>query len=388
MFAHLQDKPIAFFCAEYGIEENLQIYAGGLGILAGDFVLEAGEMGLPLVAIGLFYRNGFPTYKPEDGPFDQTINPESAGFSILRNDQGQAIILDIEVNSAIVYAQVWVRAYGSAHIFLLDTYLERNPEEYRAISRYLYATDFHTKLLQDFILGVGGIKLLRCLGIAPTLYHLNEGHAAFVILALAVEYMHDHPGTANLQEALDAVRRSIVGTKHTILPGAGLFFNRTVFSGIVDSYLARHQVNFDDFFAYGAEPYDNQTFSTTKLLLKGAVRANAVSLLHATFEKREHPHSKLLAITNGVRIARWRSPRWNYDGLGRLTDKDIWKIREADRKDLLALVEDTTGVRLNLSALTITWARRFAAYKHPELLFTDINRLQRILEQKKYPVQK
>jgi len=386
-FAHLKEKPIAFFCAEYGIEENLPIYAGGLGILAGDFVLEAGEIGLPLVAIGLLYRNGFPTCTLAGDASDQIINPESAGFSLVRNDQGQSIVLDIEVDNTIVYAQVWVRVYGSAHVFLLDTHLERNPEEYRVISRYLYATDFHTKLLQDFVLGVGGIKLLRCLGITPTIYHLNEGHTAFVILALAVEYMHDHPDTASIHEALSAVRHSVVGTKHTILPGAGLSFARPVFSNIVNGYLARHRVNFDDFFAYGAEPNDNQIFSTTRLLLKGAVRANAVSLLHATFEKREHPHSKLLAITNGARIARWRSPRWGRDGLGRLADNEIWNIHETNRKNLVAFVKNATGVSLNPQALTITWARRFAAYKRPELLFADVSRMARILEKKESCVQ-
>lgn len=386
-FVHLTERPIAFFCAEYGIEEALPVYAGGLGILAGDMVLEAGETGLPFVAIGILYRSGFPTYPSGTGSKNIAVEPESAGFSLLRNDKGQGILLDIEVDSGIIYARVWVRAYGSAHLFLLDTAMERNAAEHVSISGNLYATDFRTKLLQDFVLGVGGIKLLRCLGINPSLYHLNEGHSAFVILALAVEYLHDHPDVTDIHEAFDAVRRHIIATKHTMFPGAGLLFDRATFLGIVDSYLARHHANFDDFFAYGADQDGDHVFSTTRLLIKGSARTNAVSLLHATFEKREHPHSNLLAITNGVRLSRWRSPRWGQAGLGRFSDMDVWNIHQENRADLVEFVNNSIGARRDRSALTIVWARRFAAYKRPELLFTDIDRLARILLSKRHPVQ-
>ncbi|MDX1608064.1 MAG: alpha-glucan family phosphorylase, partial [Candidatus Spechtbacterales bacterium] len=318
-FSELQDNPVAFFCSEYGLEQKLPIYAGGLGVLAGDFVLTAGEMDLPLVAIGLMYNKGFPAYGKED----QELNPQDGGFSILKNDEGREIILDIEAGDDVIYARVWVRAYNSAHVFLLDTDIERNPKEYRAISHYLYSTDFPTKLLQDFMLGVGGVKLLRCLDIQPKIYHANEGHASFVMMALAVEYMHDNPDITSLHEAIKIVKRNIVGTKHTILSGAGLHFDRETLMGIVDKYLKRHGVRFEDFFVYGADKaHGEDIFSTTKLLITGSARANAVSLLHATFEKRDHPHSKLLAITNGVCVSRWRAPEWGDRGIGQLTDKD------------------------------------------------------------------
>lgn len=238
------DKSIAFICAEFGIEESLPIYAGGLGILAGDFVLEAGKQGLDFNAVGLFYNGNSPS-------------PDSVGFELTKTP------FDFKV---------WKKSYGTANLFLLDG---------GEITKQLYGPDDIAMLKQQILLGFGAVKLLNFLNIHPDVWHLNEGHTALTALAL--------PPGAN-----------IVATKHTILPGAGLHLEWDV----VKKYL---EIN-DDFVSKASYKNNPKYFSTTAYLLRMAVRVNAVSITHADFERGVHPDSKLFPITNGVSVDRWQSP--------------------------------------------------------------------------------
>ncbi|MEK7127803.1 MAG: alpha-glucan family phosphorylase [Patescibacteria group bacterium] len=238
------NKSIAFICAEFGIEDSLPIYAGGLGILAGDFVIEAGKMGLDFNAVGLFY-NG------------QSPSPDQAGYSLLPTP------FDFKV---------WHKAYGSANLYLLDG---------GEITKQLYGPDDITMLKQQILLGFGAVKLLNFLNVKPAVWHLNEGHTALTALALPPD-------------------AKIVATKHTILPGAGLHLEWDV----VKKYLTVD----DDFISKASYKNNPKYFSTTAYLLRMAARANAVSTTHAEFERGVHPDSKLFPITDGVSVDRWLSP--------------------------------------------------------------------------------
>lgn len=386
-FKHLEDRPIAFFSAEYALEDDLPIYAGGLGVLAGDFLLEAGAQGLPMAAVGLFYRRGFETFTPQ-AVAGVLANPGQAGFSLLRAGEGQPLLVEVEVGGRIVFVQVWKKSYGSVELFLLDTDVDRNPSADRSLTEFLYPREFQTKLLQEVVFGLGGIKLFRKLGVTPALYHLNEGHTGFAVLGAIVEYMHEHPDTKDFTSALDHLRPQIVATKHTILPGSGLFFSRSDFHGILDVYLSRHKLSFDSFCSIGAWENDPNIFSMTKFLLQSAARVNAVSQAHALFERQIHPRSQLFPITNAINLERWQAPKFSGEALGLLSDQDFWKIHTARRQALVDFVKSKTGASLlDPGALTLVWARRFASYKRPTLLFSDARRLKRIVSDAKRPVQ-
>ena len=378
------NAPIAYFCTEYATEDDLPIYAGGLGILAGDLVRQAGEMNLPWVAIGLLYQRGFdvPAYSAHVRP---PLNPRLSGFELLTGPMGETVTIPIEIYERSVYARVWHKQYRSAHLYLLDTNTDHNSTADRLIAEFLYDERFETRLLQEVVLGIGGVKLLRHLRINPTIYHLNEGHTSFAILALTLEYLHDHPEVKTFTGALLAVREKIVATKHTILPSAGLYFTSEQFKRVISCYFEKHHANFDEFFSLGTDS-DPIVFSATKFLLAGSIRSSAVSKLHAFFEKERHPHSPLVPITNGVYAPRWLGGRWPKNPT-QLADAELWNVHTHVRRDLLQYVEEKTGARLDPEALTIVWARRFATYKRPGLLFSDMNRLRRIVQNSQHPVQ-
>ncbi|PIR87756.1 MAG: hypothetical protein COU10_02995 [Candidatus Harrisonbacteria bacterium CG10_big_fil_rev_8_21_14_0_10_45_28] len=388
-FAYLNNSPIAYFCTEFGVEESLPIFAGGLGILAGDLLLEAGKQGLPFVGVGLFYHYSFAIHVPGQDVVlngEEKLDPAKAGFSILK-DAGEDFLIGVEVGERIIYARTWTKVYGSAHLFLLDTDIEINNKEDRDITGYLYHHNMEAKLLQELVLGIGGVKLLRRLGIVPSIYHLNEGHTSFAALAIAVEYTHDHPETHSLASAIDEVKKNIVASKHTVLPASGVFFSKEQFSGVLDKYLDRHNVDYNEFFVMGKSDTDGGWFSSTRFLIQSIIRGNAVSILHAAFEKKVHPHSPLFGITNGVNVDRWRSKDWPNSPAKEATDEILLAFKTKKRKELIDLVRQKTGAELDPNAMTIVWARRFAPYKRPDLIFSDLERLVNIFESKEGPMQ-
>ncbi|MDP3740980.1 MAG: alpha-glucan family phosphorylase [bacterium] len=384
-FHHLKDRPVVYLSAEYAIEEGLPFYAGGLGVLAGDFLLEAGSQGLPVVAIGLFYRRGFETFNFASPKAD--IDLAHHGFDLVKGKNSQPLLLQVELDHNIILVQVWEKSYGTARLYLLDTAVAKNSPADQMIAGFLYPKDFKTKLMQEVVFGVGAVKLLRSLSLRPSIYHLNEGHTAFAVLALAVEYLHDHPEVTDFADALAKIKPEIVATKHTILPGAGLFFSRTDFEGILDQYLRRHNVSFEDFCDIGSWEREPQIFSMTKFLLNTVSRANAVSQLHAKFEKLIHKGSQLFPITNAVNLKRWQAPEFHGTDPKALSDHELWRIHTAYRKALVHLVSEETGNQLDPAALTVVWARRFAAYKRPTLLFRNPKRLMKLMTNRNRPVQ-
>ncbi|MES2471116.1 MAG: alpha-glucan family phosphorylase [Patescibacteria group bacterium] len=376
---------VAYFCAEYGIP-GLPIYAGGLGMLSEDFVREAGDKGMDLHAIGLFYNQRGDS-QSEDLVAQNARMLSEHQFELMKNEKGDPLVIDIDLAHRIFSVQVWRRIHGSSSLYLLDADLPKNSLEDRKMLSFLYKHDIETSIIQQLILGIGGVKLLRTLKIVPDIYHMNEGHTSFVALALVAEYMHDHPEEQDLHKAAEAVRQITVASKHTILSVAGINFTKEKLQETVSHYFERHRINFDEFFALGVRPENPEVFSTTRFMLQSAVRANGVSLLHTQFEKIRHPHSTLIPITNGVYLPRWRAASWPAYNAGSLEDAALWELRNQSRKELVDYIAKEHATKLDPQALTIVWARRFASYKRPSLLFSDLERLAKIVAIQGKPVQ-
>src|SRR5258708_676022 len=384
-FKTLEGRPIAFFCAEYGLEDFMPAYAGGLGVLAGDLFMEAGTQGVPFVAMGLFYHHGFATYTPNSKDEETYLNPQDAGFALLKTSDGQPVEVQVQAMDRMIHVQVWARIYKSAHMLLLDTDVEPNSPEDRKITDYLYPADVEKKLLQEIVLGLGSTQLLRQLNISPSVYHLNEGHTALVALGLLSQHMLDHPEEPGLHTALDKIRTQIVATKHTVLAAAGIYADRQLLVKVMGGFFKKHNINFDDLFVLGSKSSDPNYFSTTRFLLRVTHRTNAVSMLHAIFEKRIHPESQLIPITNGVNRQRWALPQLSYKSM-KLSDLELWKIHDQQRQQLIGKVQEYTGKKLDADALTVVWAKRFASYKRLAVLFSNPERLAKIVANKDYPV--
>lgn len=344
-------NPIAYFCAEYALDVNPSMYAGGLGILAGDYVLEASDENIPFIALGLRYGKSIPS-----------------GFLLLRN-----IIIDIPIGVDIIKAAVWHRSFSeNVHVLLLDTKIDENTEENKKITSHLYDMDFYTRIKQQMVLGIGGIRLLSKLGIYPKIYHLNEGHTAFAALAIAVEQKSD--------------LGKIVATKHTILSEAGLLIKLSDFKTLIGPYCKAFGVAVKEVFEKGKFESSTDLFSTTKFIIVSAVRKNGVSDLHIAFEKKRHPHSTLISITNGVYRKRWQAKEL-FLCPPTLSDAELCNIKRKLKMDLFDYIENVSGKRLNPDICTLVWARRFAGYKRPHLLFSDLKRLTTLLSSPDMPLQ-
>ncbi|MGB3921777.1 MAG: alpha-glucan family phosphorylase [Minisyncoccia bacterium] len=362
-YENFRASPVAFFCAEYAFNDDFA-FAGGLGILASDFILQASENGLPLVAIGLWYG----------GPKNQA----GEEYSLLL-DNGKPFTVDIPCAGKVIKTNVWTRYFGkSAVLCLLDTNNQENSPENQAITNRLYDSNLNYRLEQEIVLGIGGVRLLENLGIKPKVYHLNEGHTAFAAFELLARSLKENK-TTDLSEALDNVKKKIVATKHTIFSIAGEVITKNQLTTLFGPYLADLKLSVDDIFKLGENKNDPTTFSTTQFLLNCAGKQNGVSKLHTVAEKIPHPSSILFPITNGIYEKRWQADFWRIADQGsEIPDKTAWEVRQKLRERLVHFVKEKTEALLDPEACTIVWARRFTAYKRPELLFSDLERLKRI----------
>lgn len=363
---------IAYYSAEYAIDDNLPIFAGGLGVLAADLALQAGAEGRSWIAFGIAYRHAMAAKNQTDGQAARTL--ERAGFSRLAGRAGKPFSTIVDFGDWAVEVGAWERQIGSARLVLIDANLPDNSELNRHLTSNLYDPDTVTRLLQEFILAYTSLEVLKVLGQVPDFYHLNEGHMGFVPLLLAARYREEH-GPLPLAEALERVRPRVVGTKHTILGGAGDFADLTTLNKLFGHYLARLDWKVTEMLAVGAKASDPTLFSTTAFMLNTAARANAVSRLHAAAERAAHVHSQLIPITNGVYRKRWQAENLQGD-LADLSDDELWGRHQANRRHLVTDINRQLHGRLDPERLTVVWARRFAPYKRPTLVFEDLARLQ------------
>jgi starch phosphorylase len=437
--AHNGEKPLkaAYFSMEFGLHESLPIYSGGLGVLAGDHLKSASDLGIPLVGVGLLYRQGyFRQYLNIDG-WQQEFYPENDFYNLPlyleKNDNGLPLIFDLDFAGRRVMVQIWRVRVGRVNLYLLDTNLEENAPEDREITTRLYGGDQDMRIRQEILLGIGGIRALRLLKIEPNVCHMNEGHAAFLALERIRLLMEERKLRFN--EAREAVQAGNVFTTHTPVEAGIDHFP----SDLLEKYLGRYYrgmgLSREEFLGLGRQNPKNphETFCMAVLALKLAGHSNGVSRLHGEVSRKmwkniwpELPeeHLPLISVTNGVHIKTWLSGemddllvrylghRWMDDStntamwrkIARIPDADLWRTHKRGRERLVDFARKRLKTQLSQigatvkeievaeevldpDILTIGFARRFATYKRGTLLFRDIERLAKILNDPSRPVQ-
>ena len=436
--AEMVSPSISYFSMEYGLHSSLKIYSGGLGILAGDYLKEASDKATKITGVGLLYRYGYFTQKLSSAG-NQEADYEAQDFSkipvtpVFDPETGKWIVISIELPGRTLYARVWRVDVGRIELYLLDTDFENNREDDRSITHHLYGGDWENRLKQEMLLGLGGIKMLRKLGINSDIYHCNEGHAAFIGLERLSEFIEHNNLT--FSEAMEVVRASSLFTTHTPVPAGHDAFEEGLLRAYLGSYTDKLHVNWEQILALGKIKLSNphEKFSMSNLAANLSQEVNGVSWLHGEVSKDilkdlwpgympEELH--ISYVTNGVHQPTWTAGLWkevenevfgkdykthhyhpkSFEGIYKVSDQRVWEIKTALRSKLLRRVEQKLRLEKNTpyfsprqlveikenlreDILTIGFARRFATYKRAHLLFTNIERLDRIINNPERPVQ-
>lgn len=372
----LTTRPIAYFCAEFAFFSDLPIYAGGLGVLAGDMLHEAADQQIPMVAMGLYYRGGLLRHETSAGVVTEnmSIRPLTAfGFTPVVNTKNEPIIVEVPIHDHSVFARAWCLQRGVVKMFLLDTNLEQNQETDRKITDYLYIADKEIRFKQEMVLGIGGLRLLEAVGVHPIVYHLNEGHSALLALEIARHEMQEHG--RSFSEELDDAKAHIVFSNHTLIPAGNDIFSNDLVATLLALYAQELQVPVDQLVKLGLIQ-DSSMFSMTILALRMAGGVNAVSTLHAKKAAQIWKDHPMAAVTNGIHLATW----------DRIGTSDLWKKHQENKRALLDNIAHVSGQKWSEDALLLGWARRIVAYKRPLSLFEDIERFVTIAENSDRPV--
>ena len=436
-FSDQAEGLIAYFSLEFGLHESVPIYSGGLGLLAGDHMKSASDLGLPLFGIGLLYKHGFfQQYLNPDG-WQQERNPmndfANMPVTLVRDKQGEPLQVSVTLVNREVFIRIWLLQVGRIFIYLLDTDVPFNTKEDRKITSYLYGGDLEVRLQQEIVLGIGGIRALQAVDKRPTVCHMNEGHSAFMALERLLCLMENEG--ISYDEAREVVRATSIFTTHTPVPAGIDRFPPDMVNRYFHSKAKRLGMDIDTFLGLGRiNPADHaETFCMAVLAIKMAAQTNGVSKLHGEVSRKmwdavwpEIPHAEvpISYITNGVHTLGWLAgemrrlynrylgSRWieepaNHDIWQRIDlvpDFEIWRSRERLREQLISFARNRLKKQLqernapphklveadevlDPEALTIGFARRFATYKRATLLFHDIERLTHILTDPDRPVQ-
>ena len=433
------EGPVAYFCAEFGVHNSLPLYSGGLGILAGDHLKSASDLRLPLVAVGLLYRYGYFRQRlRNDGwqeeHYGETF-PNDLPITQIKNADGTPMRIEVSIRGRNVLAQVWRADVGTVQLYLLDTNIEENVETDRWVTGHLYGGDRETRIVQEMLLGIGGVRLLRKLGVTPHVYHLNEGHSAFLTLELAREVIQQKQ--LKMTDAIPVVRQQCVFTTHTpVAAGNDEFDAELVMRAFGKEYLQELGLTEEEFLALGRIDANNKTerYGLTPLAIRMCRSTNGVSLKHGEVSRalwqKLWPEKKLedipiTHITNGVHAPTWVSPLLRYlfekhigadwekklreqdvwnEAVLRISDEQLWIAHSLLKERLIAFVRHrTTQSRLaagektdyieaaktmfDADALTIGFARRVAGYKRWNLLLSDQQRLLSLINNEERPVQ-
>ncbi|MDR1120144.1 MAG: alpha-glucan family phosphorylase [Dysgonamonadaceae bacterium] len=440
--AYLDEKPsqskpsIVYFSMEYGLANILKIYSGGLGVLAGDYIKEASDSNVDLCAVGFLYRYGYFTQTLSiDG--QQISSYEAQNFNELpvkqvTNPDGSPMVLEVPYSNHTVYANIWQVKVGRISLYLLDTDIDKNSEWDRSITHVLYGGDWENRIKQEYLLGIGGIMMLNKLGIKKEVYHCNEGHAALINIQRLVDYIHNDNLTFN--QALEVVRASALYTCHTPVPAGHDSFDEALFNKYMSRYPDLLGINWQELMDMGREnPGSQDKFSMSVFALNTCQEANGVSLLHgkvsqnmfAPVWKGYFPEELHVSyVTNGVHMPTWAASEIKrfyerifsknfykdqsnpaiWEEIQNIPDKEIWDIRQYLKKRLIGYIQeefkgnwlknqgDPSQVvsileKINQNALIIGFGRRFATYKRAHLLFTDLERLAKIVNDPIHPVQ-
>ena len=432
-----KDVPsVSYFSMEYGLCNCLKIYSGGLGVLAGDYIKEASDSCVDMTAVGFLYRYGYFTQTLSvDG--QQIANYEAQNFNQLPIEQvldknGQPMILEVPYPGRIIYCHVWRVNVGRMKLYLLDTDFDMNSEYDRSITHQLYGGDWENRIKQEYLLGIGGVLMLKKLGVRSQLYHCNEGHAALLNLQRLVDFIHEDG--LDFNTALEMVRASSLYTVHTPVPAGHDYFDEGLFGKYMGEYPAKLGISWNDLMNMGREnPNTNEKFSMSVFALNTCQEANGVSWLHGEVSKKMFAgiwkgytweESHVGYVTNGVHMPTWAASEWKefylnrlgsqvftdssnpeaWKGIFDIADEDIWAMRCQLKEKFINFVKrdfkakwlanqgDPSAVvkvldKINPNALIIGFARRFATYKRAHLLFTDLDRLAKIVNNEQFPVQ-
>ena len=434
-YPNIQNKTISYFSFEFGLHESIPAYAGGLGILAGDHLKESSDMGLPLVAIGFIYNEGYFVQKITEDGWQETSNFHLDFSSLpmipLTDEKGKNIIVSVSLPGRDIYARAWMMQVGRVPLYLLDTSIDENSPYDRQLTAKLYTSDLETRISQEILLGIGGVRLLRRLGYSPTVWHMNEGHAAFLALERCREYVK---GGKNFDEAVELVRKGNVFTTHTPVPAGNDKFPVWLIEKYFNQYWTELDLSRDKFIdlAREASPYGDQ-FTMPILALKLSERSNGVSELHGEVSRsmwhflwkdKRVEEVPITSITNGVHTFSWTSRRmgllfdkylgkeWRenpdhpdvWAKVDEIPNEELWAVKRHQKRKLARFVNDraraqwlagsihpiqtlAAGVLLDSDALTIGFARRFPTYKRGNLILRDYERLLRLINDVHFPIQ-
>ena len=429
--------PVAYFSAEFGLHESLPIYSGGLGVLSGDHTKSASDLGIPFIGISLLYRNGyFQQHISADGWQQESYpryDPVRLPLELVTKEAGGRLLNSVEIGHSAVYFQTWRLLVGRAVIYLLDTNLPENDQHFQGLTAHVYGGDVDTRIGQEIVLGIGGVRLLRSMHIEPAVFHMNEGHSAFLTLELLREQIKQGK---DFQQAQAAVSARCIFTTHTPVPAGHDRFSSELLQHTLGRFWSDTGLNHDQLMSYGRINVGDQQelFTMTVLALKMSRAANGVSQLHGEvsremweelYPKRSVDEVPIGYITNGIHTPSWASAKahefWNkrlgVDWTAKLmdtqywsklengdlaTDEELWALRYILRRDLVEFVRQrlrsqllhsdaepsvTVDKALSPDVLTICFARRFATYKRAPLIFRDLDRIIELVNHPDHPIQ-
>ena len=429
---------IAYFSAEYGLDQTIPIYSGGLGILSGDHLKSASDLGIPLVAVGLLYKNGY-FHQKINGYGDQETEYNNIELSDLpiksvKDENGEELKINVKFGKRKVYLKVWQINVGRIKLYLLDSDIDENSPEDREVTLKLYGGDQEMRIKQEIVLGMGGTNLLtRALGLNPTVYHMNEGHSAFLILELIKNIIKEKK--VSFEVAKDIASSKTVFTTHTPVPAGNDIFPIGLVEKYFKEFWPRLNLDREEFLKLGMKPCTELEtgFNMGILALKVAGKKNGVSKLHGAVSRElfgdvwpeiAANESPITYVTNGIHTCSWLAPSlkelynkylipyWQdniykdevWENINNIPNQELWGIHQQRKQKLLDIVKESTTNRLrrsgysyeeinditsklNPNALTIGFARRFATYKRATLIFRDLERITQILNNVDRPVQ-
>ncbi len=427
--------PVAYFSAEFGVHQSLPVYSGGLGVLAGDHIKEASDLGVPFVGVGFIYSQGYfrqriPSHGWQEAVYPQ-LKTEYTPLLPILDGEGRQVRVRVRLVGQEVQAALWRLNVGRAYLCLMDTDVEENAPWDRGLSARLYGGDREMRISQEVVLGIGGVQALRALGLEPHVWHMNEGHSAFVVLERMRELVEKG---LSFEEAAEKVRATTVFTTHTPVPAGHDAFSFSLVEKYLRHYWDLLGLTREQFLELGRyDGPEGPRFNMTALALRFSDYRNGVSRLHGEVSRRmwhslwpERPEDRVPIdhITNGVHL-----PSWIYGALGRLFDKylrsdwraihddptlwerldeiparELWAVHQEQKRKMMGFIRErarrrrisgemdpdqvlAAGAFLDPEALTIGFARRFATYKRATLLFRDLERLKRIIHNLHRPVQ-
>ena len=435
-YSERKRETIAYFSTEYGLHETLPIYAGGLGVLSGDHVKGASDIGLPLVAIGFLYTQGyFSQHISEDGWQEARyvrLKFEELPLLPIMTSEGNPLTISVELPGRLVYARLWEIRVGRLPLYLLDSDVVGNSPADRELTSRLYISDLDLRISQEIILGIGGVRALRALGYAPDVWHMNEGHSGFLALERARELV---VAGNTFQEAAEIVRNSTIFTTHTPVPAGSDEFPLWLMDKYFSTYWPQLNLEREQFIdlARNQQPWGSETFSMPVLAMHLAGKYNGVSELHGRVARKmwnfiwpdkAEDDVPITHITNGVHTGTWLARRMRglydrylganwledldnpklWEALEEIPDAELWTIRRHLKRKLAYYIRErareqwlysgihpvqiiASGVLLDPYALTIGFARRFATYKRANLIMQDIDRLFSLINKPNMPVQ-